>query len=99
MSDRRAGIDPRAFRTTRNLTIARLSEAARPLLSLASSVMSRGPRTEPRQWRKGLIISHTHMGDVLYRTCSLPQLSARLPECQWSYLVSPLSAQVLENNH
>jgi ADP-heptose:LPS heptosyltransferase len=99
MSESRSSINPRAFRKTRNLTIARFSEAARPLLSLASSVVSRGPRTDPRQWRKGLIISHTHMGDVLYRTCSLPQLSTGLPECQWSYLASPLSAHVLENNH
>jgi ADP-heptose:LPS heptosyltransferase len=35
---------------------------------------------------------------VLYRTCSLPSLREYLPNCQWSYLVSPGSAEVLENN-
>jgi len=94
----RGDIDPRAFRTKRNLTLARLSEVARPLLSVASSALSFGGRTEPREWRNGLIISHTHMGDVLYRTCSLEHLAAALPNCRWSYLASPLSAQVLANN-
>lgn len=38
------------------------------------------------------------MGDLLYRTCSLQQLARGLPQCRWTYLASPQSAAVLENN-
>jgi ADP-heptose:LPS heptosyltransferase len=38
------------------------------------------------------------MGDVLYRTGSLPVLSEALPQCKWSFLTSPDSAKVLANN-
>jgi len=38
------------------------------------------------------------MGDVLYRTCSLPVLRSSLPDCEWSFLTSPASAEVIENN-
>jgi ADP-heptose:LPS heptosyltransferase len=38
------------------------------------------------------------MGDVLYRTGSLPILSEALPDCKWSFLTSPDSAKVLANN-
>jgi ADP-heptose:LPS heptosyltransferase len=35
---------------------------------------------------------------VLYRTCSLAALRDGLPECEWSYLTSPGSAPILEDN-
>ena len=38
------------------------------------------------------------MGDVLYRTCSLPVLRSSLPDCRWSFLTSPSSAAVVANN-
>lgn len=38
------------------------------------------------------------MGDVLYRTCSLPALREYLPGCDWSYAVSASSAPLLANN-
>jgi ADP-heptose:LPS heptosyltransferase len=38
------------------------------------------------------------MGDVLYRTCSLPALRKGLPECEWSFLTSPIVADVLTGN-
>jgi ADP-heptose:LPS heptosyltransferase len=59
---------------------------------------SRGATSEPRAWRKGLIVGHNHIGDVLYRTCSLSQLAEGLPDCKWSYLASPSSAELLEGN-
>jgi ADP-heptose:LPS heptosyltransferase len=59
---------------------------------------SRGATSEPRAWRKGLIVGHNHIGDVLYRTCSLAQLAEGLPDCKWSYLASPSSAALLEGN-
>ena len=59
---------------------------------------SRGATSEPRAWRKGLIVGHNHIGDVLYRTCSLAQLAEGLPDCEWSYLASPASSALLEGN-
>ncbi len=45
-----------------------------------------------------MILAHNHLGDVLYRTCSLPALLEGLPDCKWSFLTSPASAEVLEGN-
>ena len=89
---------PETFRKRHNLLLGRASEAARPLLKLIGSAASRGQVTPPQEWRRGLIIGHNHMGDVLYRTGSLPILSESLPGCKWSFLTSPDSAKVLADN-
>lgn len=91
-------IDPQAFRRKRNLWFACASEALAPILSVAASLAAKGERTEPRQWRRGLILSHTHIGDVLYRTCSLKELHEALPQCEWTYAASRGSAAALRNN-
>ncbi len=93
-----SGIDPRAFRKRRNLWLAYLSELASPVLNAAATMTARGRSSPPSQWRNGLIVGHNHLGDVLYRTCSLEPLRRALPECSWSYLTSPVSAQALKNN-
>lgn len=59
---------------------------------------SRGAPGEPHTWRNGLILGHNHLGDVIYRTCSLDHLAEALPECEWSYLTSAASAELLEGN-
>ena len=59
---------------------------------------SRGEPSPPHTWRNGLIIGPCHIGDVLYNTASLPALREGLPDCQWSYAVTGVSAQVLEGN-
>jgi len=59
---------------------------------------SRGVPTEPAAWRKGLILGHNHIGDVVYRTCSLGQLGEAFPDCEWSYLTSAESADLLDGN-
>ena len=92
------GVEPRLFRKKRNLLLAYASEIGSPVLRLAASAKSRGPSTDKSQWRKGLILSHTHIGDVLYRTCSLPALHEYLPKCEWTYAVSAGSAEVLAGN-
>ncbi len=74
------------------------SELAAPILRPLANAAARGRRTEPDQWRNGLIIGHNHIGDVLYRTPSLPMLRQELPNCAWSYLTSPTSAEVLSGN-
>ncbi len=93
-----ASIEPRAFRKTRNLWLAYASEAMAPAMRAAAAIASKGARTEPGEWRRGLILSHTHIGDVLYRTCSLAALRDALPYCEWSYAASPASAEALRNN-
>lgn len=89
---------PESFRKRHNLLLGKASEVVRPLLEVVGAAASRGRVTSPQEWRRGLVIGHNHMGDVLYRTGSLPILSESLPSCKWSFLTSPDSAKVLANN-
>ncbi|MDB4888433.1 MAG: hypothetical protein JWL61_288 [Gemmatimonadetes bacterium] len=86
------------FRRRGNYALALLSESVRPMLRGVARTFSSGPSTPPVQWRRGLIIGHSHIGDVLYRTCSLDHLQAGLPDCRWDYLTTPTSAPILSNN-
>ncbi len=52
----------------------------------------------PREWRRGLILGPTHIGDVLYNTASLPALRAGLPDCHWTYAAAGAAVQVLRGN-
>ena len=86
-----------AFRMRSHYVAAVASEAIAPALRAATRLWCRGS-SSPAAWRKGLIIGHNHIGDVLYRTASLPQLSAAFPECEWHYLTSAASAELLKGN-
>ncbi|HVD60052.1 MAG TPA: glycosyltransferase family 9 protein [Gemmatimonadaceae bacterium] len=92
------GVNDAAFRTLPKRWLAHTSEFVAPLLRVGATMASRGATSEPGTWRKGLIIGHHHIGDVLYRTCSLEKLAASLPQCEWSYLVSPQTAELLSGN-
>lgn len=85
------------FRKSRNFYIAEASEMAAPALRLIGRLAASAP-TARQQWRKGLIISHAHIGDVLYRTPSLVPLAAALPNCEWHFLTSEEAAPVLADN-
>jgi ADP-heptose:LPS heptosyltransferase len=86
------------FVTRRNEMLARASEVIAPILRVATRLRAgRGP-LPPADWRRGLIVGHTHIGDVLYRTSSLPHLRRLLPNCAWDYLAAPVSAPLLRNN-
>lgn len=98
MPGRTSDFDPGAFRKRYNRLIGRASEIAAPLLRVGSSALSRGASTEPRHWRNGLMLSHNHVGDVLYRTCSLSHLRDALPECRWTFLTTAQSADILRGN-
>ncbi|MFL5582902.1 MAG: glycosyltransferase family 9 protein [Gemmatimonadaceae bacterium] len=74
------------------------AEAAAPALRLAARAWARGPASPPASWRRGLILGHTHIGDLLYRTASLPPLRRALPACEWDILAAPQSAAVLRGN-
>jgi ADP-heptose:LPS heptosyltransferase len=92
------GVNDAAFRTRTKRWLAHTSEFVAPLLRVGATIASRGATSEPSAWRKGLIVGHNHIGDVLYRTCSLEKLAELLPSCEWSYLVSPFSSGLLEGN-
>ena len=87
-----------AFRTRRKYLLGVVSEIGAPLLRLGTRALCGEHSSPPSEWRRGLILGHNHIGDVLYRTCSLPTLRAALPECEWDYLAGPVSGQVLEGN-
>lgn len=87
-----------AFRHGRNYGLALASEVLAPVLRGLSCARTGTRSTPPAAWRHGLIVGHSHIGDVLYRTCSLAQLAAHLPACRWDYLTSPASASVLSSN-
>jgi heptosyltransferase II len=98
VSEARGRVNDAAFRTKSKRWLAHTSEFVAPLLRTGATLASRGATSEPSAWRRGLILAHNHMGDALYRTCSLQQLAEALPECRWSYLTSPFSAPLLAGN-
>lgn len=93
-----SSVQARAFRKRHNLALAYASEMLAPLLRAGARVIARDSPSAPARWRRGLIIGHTHIGDLLYRTCSLAVLRESLPDCEWVYAASPRSAAVLEHN-
>src|SRR6185437_2076189 len=68
------------------------------VLRAGATRLTPGPKSPPASWKRGLIISHTRIGDILFRTCSLEQLKRGLPDCEWHYLAASDSAQVLQGN-
>ena len=91
-------VEPQAFRRRHNVAMAYASEAAFPLLRAVSFLRRTGHRTAPQSWRRGLILGHSHIGDVLYRTCSLQALRESLPECAWTFATTTGGAAVLRGN-
>jgi len=87
-----------AFRHKRNYALGVASEIAAPVLRPVARLVARRPASAPQSWRRGLILAHNHIGDVLYRTPSLRALRDGLPQCEWSFLTSPSAADVLEDN-
>lgn len=86
-----------AFRLRSHYVAALASEAVAPGLRAAARLRSRSA-APPAVWRRGIIIGHNHIGDVLYRTASLPHLRDALPDCEWHYLTTPGSAELLATN-
>lgn len=92
------GLLPGAFRKRSNRWLGEASEALRPLLRVTARRLARASPAPPAAWRNGLILAHSHFGDVLYRTCSLGYLSQFLPQCRWTFLTTPASAEILKGN-
>ena len=91
-------VDRSQFRDWYHYVLAVASEIAAPGLRLVARMASRSAPAPPASWRTGVIIGGDHIGDVLYRTCSLEALHRGLPDCRWSYLTSESSAAVLAGN-
>lgn len=90
--------DRAQFRDPARYIAAVASELASPLLRAYSAARARGSGAPPVGWRRGLIMGSGHIGDVLYRTCSLEHLSRDLPLCRWSYLTTRDGAEVLRDS-
>jgi heptosyltransferase-2 len=89
----------RDFRRPANYGLAILSECLRgPMRGWAARQCGGVAPSDPRQWRRGLIVGPSHIGDVLYNTASLPALRAGLPDCRWTYAASGAAVQVLRGN-
>jgi ADP-heptose:LPS heptosyltransferase len=88
---------PKPFRKRSYWFIAIAVEAAAAPLRVYAR-MKTGPATEPRRWRKALIIGDNHIGDLLYRSASLERLKAGLPDCELYYLTTPGSSRIIEGN-
>lgn len=86
------------FRDGWRYAAARAAEGAAPLLRAVARVMAADAPSPPAAWRRGVILGNGHIGDVLYRTCSLHQLASGLPGCRWSYVTTPFAAPLLEGN-
>lgn len=52
----------------------------------------------PTDWRRVVILGSAHIGDVLYRTASLPHLRRALPNARITYVCAPLTAEILETD-
>ena len=89
----------RDFRRLGNYGLGVLSECLRgPMRVWARSKCGGVGPSDPREWRRGLIIGPSHIGDVLYNTASLPALRAGLPDCLWTYAASGGAVEVLRGN-
>jgi len=89
--------DRTQFRDTTRYAAAVATEVAAPLLRAYAAVRVHAAATSPGAWRSGLIAGSGHIGDVLYRSCSLGHLIDGLPLCSWSYLTTRDGAEILRN--
>lgn len=82
----------------RSLVLAYCSEIIRPLLKATAGARADGPPTPPSTWRRVLILSTSHIGDVLYRTPSLAPLRRALPQAHITYACAPDARELLDTN-
>jgi ADP-heptose:LPS heptosyltransferase len=74
------------------------TEVAAPALRLYAGWRTGRPATDPAEWRRVVIFGSAHIGDVLYRTASLPHLRRALPTAHIAYVCAPLTAEILETD-
>ena len=91
-------VSRKSFQRLHNYLLGCASELCAPVLRGVTNKLAPGKKSPPVAWRRGLIISHTRIGDVLFRTPSLEQLEKHLPQCEWHYLTAADSGEVLRGN-
>jgi ADP-heptose:LPS heptosyltransferase len=91
-------IERDAVRRTRNRMFAYLSEMAAPALRAVARRSVREPATPPGEWRTLVLLGGNHIGDVLFRTASLPVLRRALPNCRIVHVCSPITHPLLASD-
>ncbi|HXB27244.1 MAG TPA: glycosyltransferase family 9 protein [Gemmatimonadaceae bacterium] len=88
-------IERDAVRRRRNRLIASLSELAAPALRAIARRSVRGRPAAPADWRTLAIFGANHIGDVLFRSASLPVLRRALPNCRILFLCTPVTVDLV----
>lgn len=91
-------LEKRAFREPSKYAAAVTTEAARPLLALARRALARRPPLPAKDWTRAILLGDDHIGDVLWRTFSLPFLRSKFPKCEWVFVASEPAAALLRGN-
>lgn len=87
-----------AFHKKSNWAAAVVCELMSPVLRGYARSRCKGRVSGPGTWRRVLLVGDNHIGDILYRTCSLEALKRGLPECDLYYLAAANTAVLLEGN-
>lgn len=87
----------KSFQRKGNYWLAAASEALGPVLRAWAETRAGAP-SAPESWRKGLLLGAGHIGDVLYRTGSLPDLARAFPQCRWFFAAPWPAREVLGGN-
>lgn len=88
----------RPFRKKLNYGIALITEVTAPLLRSYARARTQQSVSSPQTWKKALVLSDNHIGDLLYRSCCLDALCDGLPDCKFYYLTAADGAEVLKGN-
>jgi len=88
-------IERDAVRRTRNRVFAYLSEMAAPAFRAVAGRYARAHPVPAAEWRTLAILGANHIGDVLFRSPSLPVLRRALPNCRIVHLCTPVTFDLL----
>jgi ADP-heptose:LPS heptosyltransferase len=88
----------KSFQKQSSHWLAVATELAWPVLRLGAKLAVPHQSAPPAEWRRALIVGDTHIGDLLYRSCSLAQLKQGLPRCELYFLAAEGAEEVLAGN-
>jgi len=81
-----------------NWLIALMVEGLAPVFRAYALRKCGRAASNPHSWKRALVVGDNHIGDILYRTCSLAALKQGLPDCEFYYLTAANTAVLLEGN-
>jgi ADP-heptose:LPS heptosyltransferase len=88
----------KSFKKQSSHWLAASSELLAPALRLGAQLAVPKKIAPASEWKRALIVGDMHIGDLLYRTCSLAQLKRGLPRCEFYYLAADGASEVLQGN-